>query len=62
MSKTVDKDIIIKKLLEEVSENKISCPQARALAKELDITSEEIGKFCNQLKIKIYACELGCFK
>ncbi len=49
-------------LLEEASNKKISCPRAREIAKEVGVKAETIGKLCNQLKIKIYACELGCFK
>ncbi len=58
----MNKEEITNILLKEATDYKISCPRARKLAKEFGITSEEIGKICNRLKIKIYACELGCFK
>ena len=42
-------------------DNRLSCEKARALAKELKVPVREIGAHCNELKIRISACELGCF-
>jgi hypothetical protein len=42
-------------------DNRLSCEKARALAKELNVPVREIGAHCNELKIRIAACELGCF-
>jgi hypothetical protein len=41
--------------------NRLTCEQAHALAKELKVTLQEIGALCDELKIKISACQLGCF-
>ena len=41
--------------------NRLSCEKAHELAKELDVSLQEIGVLCNELKIKIAACQLGCF-
>ncbi len=41
--------------------NRLTCEQAHALAKELNVTLQELGRLCNELKIKISACQLGCF-
>jgi hypothetical protein len=41
--------------------NRLTCEQAHVLAKELKVTLQEIGALCNELKIKISACQLGCF-
>ncbi len=41
--------------------NRLSCEKAHELAKELNISLQEIGALCNELKIKIAACQLGCF-
>jgi len=43
-------------------DGRISCPQARKLAEELGVPPRLVGEACNALKIKIKACELGCFK
>lgn len=40
---------------------RITCTAARSLAKELKVELREIGEACDALKIKIKACELGCF-
>jgi hypothetical protein len=41
--------------------NRLSCERAHELAKKLNISLQEIGALCNELKIKIAACQLGCF-
>jgi peroxiredoxin family protein len=41
--------------------NRLSCEKAHELAKELNTSLQEIGALCNELKIKIAACQLGCF-
>lgn len=41
--------------------NRLSCEKAHELAKELNTSLREIGMLCNELSIKIAACQLGCF-
>ena len=41
--------------------NRLTCEKAHALAQELKMPLQEIGTLCNELKIKIAACQLGCF-
>ncbi len=41
--------------------NRLTCERAHELAKELHVTLREIGALCDELKIKIAACQLGCF-
>lgn len=43
-------------------DNRISCTQARKVAEELGIPLRQMGETCDELKIKIFGCELGCFK
>ena len=40
---------------------KLTCAQAFKLAKEFETENIEIGRICNQHKIKIHKCQLGCF-
>lgn len=42
-------------------DGKLSCTAARKLAGELGVAPREIGQMADELKIKIYGCELGCF-
>jgi len=53
------------KLLEAVKkasvDGKISCTKARQLAAEMGVPVRKIGEAANEAKIKIFACELGCF-
>ncbi len=41
--------------------NRLSCERAHELAVELNTSLQEIGVLCNELKIKIADCQLGCF-
>jgi hypothetical protein len=41
--------------------NRLSCEKAHELAKKLNTSLQEIGALCNELKIKIANCQLGCF-
>lgn len=44
-----------------VTDGRISCTAARELAAELGVSIQEVGQAADELKIKIFACELGCF-
>jgi hypothetical protein len=55
------RDKIVEGILRLSENNRLSCEKAHALAKELNISLQEIGALCNELKIKIAACQLGCF-
>ena len=41
--------------------NRLTCERAHDLARELNVSLQEIGAVCNELKIKVSACQLGCF-
>ncbi len=43
-------------------DGRLSCPVARKLASDLGVAPREIGQMANELKIKLYGCELGCFE
>lgn len=47
----------------EVKEDRkfLKCSDAFKVAKELKINVSEVGKICNENKIKIMGCQLGCF-
>jgi hypothetical protein len=40
----------------------LTCAEAFELAKEFEAEIAEIGRICNQHKIKIRKCQLGCFR
>ncbi len=39
-----------------------ACRQLLALATRLNVSPAEVGRVCNEMKIKIRSCQLGCFK
>lgn len=48
--------------LKEVSKDgRITCSAARQVAEEMKVSPRVIGPLCNELKLKIKGCELGCF-
>lgn len=40
----------------------IACKAAFKLAEEMGLTYKAMGELCNQAKVKIVACQLGCFQ
>lgn len=48
-------------VLKAATEGKLSCTKARRLAEELGVPTKEIGRVADELKIKLFGCELGCF-
>lgn len=55
------KETIIKELKTLAEDNRISCTVARQLAEDLQVSPREVGEMCDELNIRIFACELGCF-
>ena len=41
---------------------KLSCQTAFDLAEKFSVSRETVGQACNDSKIKITDCQLGCFK
>lgn len=52
---------LLDKVKETAPDGSISCREAHELAEKLGVRYIEVGKACNDAKIKIYGCELGCF-
>lgn len=48
-------------ILERSHDGKIPCAVARRIAEEHGVSARFVGRKLNEMKIKIYACELGCF-
>jgi hypothetical protein len=42
--------------------DEITCPQAFAIAQKHKIPKKAVGEYCNSHRIKIRACQLGCFR
>lgn len=55
------KDKVLEAVKKVSRDGRISCTEARSLAEKHNVHPREIGDACNALKIKIKACELGCF-
>ncbi|MFA7468827.1 MAG: hypothetical protein WCY82_11280 [Desulfotomaculaceae bacterium] len=49
-------------VLKAAIDGKLSCPKARQLAEELGVPAKEVRQVADDLKIKIFGCELGCFE
>jgi hypothetical protein len=41
---------------------KVACKAMLELARQTEASPQEIGKLCNVMRIRIAACQLGCFK
>lgn len=52
---------VLEAVKKAAKDGRISCTAARKLAEELKVPPRVVGEACDALKIKIKACELGCF-
>ena len=59
-SEDLTKDVL-ERTKEIDSIKKLACAEAFQLAQEFQVKAIEIGRICNQQKIKICKCQLGCF-
>jgi len=64
--KTADKEELVKAVkklaVEQEGRFVLTCSQAFTIAREHGVEVGAIGRICNQEKIKIASCQLGCFK
>jgi hypothetical protein len=52
---------ILDRVRKVAKDGKISCAEARKVAAELKVPPIMVGKAADELGVKIFACELGCF-
>ena len=62
MKKEEIKKIVLKAAAEIDGKKKLSCAKAYKLSQKHSIPLKAIGGCCNENSIKMYACQLGCFK
>lgn len=58
----MDKNQILEAVNKRAQNEKIACRQCFEIAKECDVSLKIVGETCTENKIKIHACQLGCFK
>ncbi len=57
----MERERTIQAIRQAAVNDRLSCEKAHDLAEKMNISLSEIGMLCNELKIKISACQLGCF-
>ncbi|MHB8846271.1 MAG: hypothetical protein ACYC7L_16175 [Nitrospirota bacterium] len=57
----VSKEALQEAVRKAAVEDRLTCEKAHELGKELDVSLREIGAVCDELNIRIKACQLGCF-
>lgn len=57
----MDQDGVKREVEKAAADKRLTCHEARALAEKLGVPYCDVGQACNDLDIKIRACELGCF-
>ena len=53
---------ILKRSLKEGDIVKLTCAEALSIAEQFGIEPLEVGTVCNDRNIRLYQCQLGCFK
>lgn len=59
--KITEKEKIEERVKDVSREKRITCAEAWSIAEELNVPRKVVGDACNELKIKIHSCQLGCF-
>ena len=57
----MEREQVIEAIKKASAGNRLTCETAHSLSEELKVPLQEIGALCNELKIRISACQLGCF-
>ena len=57
----MDESEIKRLILNQFPNHKISCKEALELADKTGVSKRTIGQILNDLKIKVFSCQLGCF-
>ena len=52
---------LIESIRKAAVDNRLGCAEAYSLAQDTGVPLGEIGALCNELKIRISRCQLGCF-
>ena len=55
------KEALMEAVRKSAHGGRLTCERAHELGKEHDVPLQEVGAVCNELNIKISACQLGCF-
>jgi hypothetical protein len=58
---SMTREKLIAEIQSATKDGRLSCKKAHDLAETLGVSLQEIGAICNELKIKISVCQLGCF-
>ena len=43
------------------TDGRAPCRALLEIARRLEVDAKAVGRMCNELEIKIYGCQLGCF-
>jgi len=57
----MDQETLMDTIRSASIDNRLTCEAAHELSEKLHISLQEIGAVCNELKIKVAQCQLGCF-
>ena len=49
------------KVVSSLVDGRLPCAVAFKIAKELEVSTREIGEAANKLGVRIASCQLGCF-
>jgi hypothetical protein len=58
----MEKEELYQEILKRAQDGKIACRQCFEVAQECNASLKVMGEVCNENKIHIRACQLGCFK
>jgi hypothetical protein len=57
----MDREKISEAIQSAAVNGRLTCEKAHEISTKMNVALREIGTLCNELKIKIASCQLGCF-
>ena len=61
MKNEKEKETVRELILKEAPQMRLPCPKAFEIAGKTGCSPAEVGKLCDELSVKIFGCQLGCF-
>lgn len=52
---------VLQAVREAAKDGRLTCAEAHELSKRMGVNLLVVGQACDELKIKLKACQLGCF-
>ncbi len=57
----IEEDKLRKAIADAATNGKVPCKALLLIAESLDVPPDRVGNTCDEMKVRVSACQLGCF-